>query len=307
MPSALFGALSLNAAQASLPKTKIPALLYGTAWKKAETAVLVCEALKAGFTGIDVAAQPKHYREDLVGKAVREVLEEGKINREDLYVQTKFTSVNGQNRDNMPYDPRSSISDQVRTSISSSLNQLRHSQSSDSSYIDSLVLHSPLPSMAQTLEAWQTLEEFVPDKIHNLGISNTSLSVLEALYDAVKIKPAVVQNRFHPQTGFDVPLREFCRDRGIIYQSFWTLTANPRLLRCLPVQILAESAGVEKEVALYCLVLGLENTVVLDGTTNANRMGGDLAGLERVREWASSDAYEWENQMKQFKSVIGEA
>merc|ERR1712187_770046 len=49
---------------------KMPALLYGTAWKKDETADLVLQALLAGFRGIDTACQPKHYREDLVGVAL---------------------------------------------------------------------------------------------------------------------------------------------------------------------------------------------------------------------------------------------
>lgn len=86
MPSAIFESLYLNAAQASLPKSRIPAFLYGCAWKKDRTADLVYKALLAGFTGIDVAAQPKHYREDLAGEGVRRALLEGKVKREDIFV-----------------------------------------------------------------------------------------------------------------------------------------------------------------------------------------------------------------------------
>lgn len=42
-------------------------MIYGTAWKKEKTAELVKQALKSGFRALDTAAQPKHYREDLVG------------------------------------------------------------------------------------------------------------------------------------------------------------------------------------------------------------------------------------------------
>lgn len=62
-------------------------LVYGTAWKKDKTATLVTQALKAGFRVIDTAAQPKHYREDLVGDAIRAVLAEGVLKREDIYVK----------------------------------------------------------------------------------------------------------------------------------------------------------------------------------------------------------------------------
>lgn len=44
-----------------------PYLLYGTAWKKDDTASLVSQALHAGFRFIDTACQPKHYNEAGVG------------------------------------------------------------------------------------------------------------------------------------------------------------------------------------------------------------------------------------------------
>jgi len=45
-----------------------PFLIYGTAWKKQETARLVSEAIHAGFRFIDTACQPKHYHEPGVGE-----------------------------------------------------------------------------------------------------------------------------------------------------------------------------------------------------------------------------------------------
>lgn len=68
------------------PPTAMPTLIYGTAWKKDRSAELVYTALKAGFRAVDTAAQPKHYREDLVGDGVRKALAEGIVKREDLYV-----------------------------------------------------------------------------------------------------------------------------------------------------------------------------------------------------------------------------
>ena len=62
MSSALFENLVLHGSRQA-----IPAFLYGTAWKKERSADLVYQALCSGFRGVDTAAQPKHYREDLVG------------------------------------------------------------------------------------------------------------------------------------------------------------------------------------------------------------------------------------------------
>jgi diketogulonate reductase-like aldo/keto reductase len=62
----------------------MPCLVYGTAWKKAETADLVEKALLAGFRGIDTAGQPKHYDEALVGVALQRAAQQG-IARDALY------------------------------------------------------------------------------------------------------------------------------------------------------------------------------------------------------------------------------
>lgn len=66
--------------------TKTPKLIYGTAWKKEGTANLVYQALKAGFRGIDTAAQPKHYDERGVGAGLKLAVKDGIVRREDLFV-----------------------------------------------------------------------------------------------------------------------------------------------------------------------------------------------------------------------------
>lgn len=68
---------------------KIPPLLYGTAWKGEATSALVLEALAAGFRGVDVAGQRKHYREDLVGAAILQADADLGISRDKIWVQTK--------------------------------------------------------------------------------------------------------------------------------------------------------------------------------------------------------------------------
>lgn len=66
--------------------TKIPKLVYGTAWKKERTADLVYKALRAGFRGVDTAAQPKHYDERGVAAGVKRAVTEGIIKRDHLFV-----------------------------------------------------------------------------------------------------------------------------------------------------------------------------------------------------------------------------
>ena len=92
------------------------ALVYGTAWKREATADLVVRAIHAGFRSIDTACQPKHYREDLVGAAIARVGASG-FSRESLFLQTKFTPLDGQDPDDVPYDAHVPLAEQVRQSF----------------------------------------------------------------------------------------------------------------------------------------------------------------------------------------------
>lgn len=67
-------------------------IIYGTAWKGEQTADLVYLALKSGFRAIATAAQPKHYREDLVGEGIRRAIKDGIVTRKDIFVSWCFPS-----------------------------------------------------------------------------------------------------------------------------------------------------------------------------------------------------------------------
>ena len=253
---------------------RMPRILYGTAWKKELTDGFVQMAIRHGFRGVDTACQPKHYHEPGVGAAVAACITSG-IPREEFFLQTKFTSVSGQDPKRIPYDPRASLADQVVQSFDVSLANLK------THYVDSLVLHSPYPRDEQTFEAWRALEELVDrGGVRQLGISNCySLDILSALHDASRIKPAVVQNRFYAETGYDRELRAFCREQGIVYQGFWTLTANPKLLAADVVQSLAIAYGRTPEQILFRYLTQVD-VVPLTGTTSESHMRQDLAIFE---------------------------
>lgn len=287
-------------------RSVIPVFLYGCAWKKNRTSELVYKALAAGFTGVDVAAQPKHYNEAGAGEGIRRILSKGKLQRGDLFIQSKYTPFSGQDPTNLPYDPRAPIAAQVHASIASSLQNLRTSDEDEDadSYLDSLVLHSPLPRLEQTKEAWQVFESYVPGKIRHLGISNTTLPILRELHAWARVKPAIVQNRFHAATGYEVKLRQFCRENGIIFQSFWTLSANPWLLKAAPVMAMSRKTGVQAPVVLYAFVLGLRGTVVLNGTQN--HMTSDVQELAELSNWSKLHGTEWQSMQQEFNRIIGE-
>eukprot|EP00746_Dinoflagellata_sp_MGD_P122145 gnl/MRDRNA2_/MRDRNA2_57109_c0_seq1.p2 gnl/MRDRNA2_/MRDRNA2_57109_c0~~gnl/MRDRNA2_/MRDRNA2_57109_c0_seq1.p2 ORF type:complete len:118 (-),score=17.39 gnl/MRDRNA2_/MRDRNA2_57109_c0_seq1:6-359(-) len=98
-------------------------------------------------------------------------------------------------------------------------------------------MHSPMPTLSQTLEAWKAMEQ-IHNKggAHRLGISNCyDLAVLQEICRHATVQPSIVQNRFYSDSGYDVELRAFCKSKDIQYQSFWTLTANPHILNSAAV------------------------------------------------------------------------
>jgi len=254
---------------------KIPSFLYGTAWKEMETEALAKLALESGFLGIDTANQRRHYYEAGVGKALQHVLEEGNIKRGDLFLQTKFTPAGGQDPTSIPYNPRDPLDIQVKTSVEKSLQNLK------TDFIDSLLIHSPLGpqegGMNGTLTVWKTLEEFVKQgKIKQLGISNMyDLKELEKLWNSVEVKPAVVQNRFYADTGYDVGVRTFCTQNQIFYQSFWTLTANPNIVSSSVVVKIARERNKTPEQIFFRALMKM-GIVPLSGTTHEVHMLQDV-------------------------------
>ncbi len=248
----------------------MPNLLYGTAWKKERTDALVEQAIQIGFRGIDTACQPKHYDEKRVGLALARLKEQG-IDRSSLYLQTKFTPLSGQDPSDVPYDKKAILSVQVEQSFNASLNNLQ------TDYLDALLIHSPLPTFEQTLEAWHVMEKF-----HNmggvgrLGISNCyDLALFEKLFNTVKVKPTILQNRFYKDTDYDTSLRQFCIEQGITYQSFWTLTANPHILTSAVMQSLADE--VKKTPAQVFFRFLIQSGVTpLTGTCSTIHMKQDL-------------------------------
>ncbi|MBF0583108.1 MAG: aldo/keto reductase [Magnetococcales bacterium] len=253
---------------------RMPRILYGTAWKKERTADLVTQAIRLGFRGIDTAGQPKHYHEPGVGAAVAACLQQG-LSREELYLQSKFTSLNGQDPTRIPYDPTAPLGEQVAQSFQSSLANLQ------TDYLDCLVLHSPMANPALTQEVWQAMEQlFDQGSVKQLGISNCyHPRLLEMLYQSSRIKPAVLQNRFYADTQYDHGLRAFCRQNRIVYQSFWTLTANPRIL-AHPVLLALAKKYQRTAPQIFFRCLSQMEIVPLTGTTSATHMAEDLAIFE---------------------------
>jgi diketogulonate reductase-like aldo/keto reductase len=275
----------------------MPSLIYGTAWKKERTQGLVERALALGYRGIDTACQPKHYDEAGVGAALRAAFARG-LERREVYVQTKFTPLRGQDPKRVPYDPKANLAEQVRQSVRASLKNLQ------TEYLDAILLHSPLPRFEQTLQVWREFEALRASGGLGgpslLGLSNChDLETLTALHAAAEVKPSILQNRFYADTAYDTELRLWCGAHSVVYQSFWTLSANPHLLAHSTTLELAKLHGVSAAQVLFRGLIQL-GVVPLTGTTNETHMQEGLASLH----FTLSDT-ELERLRKTFEPDLG--
>ena len=146
----------------------LPSFMYGTAWKKEVTTRLVQLAVASGFRAIDTANQLIHYEEAVVGEALQALAKQG-IARDILFLQTKFTPVNGQDH-RTPYDASADLTTQVRQSFDSSLSHLH------TDYLDSYVLHGPYSRRGLGEADWEVSAAieglYESGKTKMIGISN---------------------------------------------------------------------------------------------------------------------------------------
>lgn len=252
-------------------QVSLPAFMYGTAWKREATTRLVLEALEAGFRAIDTANQLVHYDEARVGDALLQVIRKG-VTRDRLFLQTKFTPVNGQDH-RLPYDATASITTQVQQSFKSSLAHLH------TDYLDSYVLHGPYHRRGlgpEDWEVWAAMEAlYDAGKTRIIGVSNVTAEQLALLCERARHKPMVVQNRCYAALGWDRDVRRLCRTHGLIYQAFSLLTANREIFVDPAVRAMAARYGTEPAPLVFRFAMQL-GMLPLTGTTSRQHMDDDL-------------------------------
>jgi diketogulonate reductase-like aldo/keto reductase len=250
-----------------------PDFLYGTAWKEDRTPALVELALQAGFRGIDTANQRRHYFEVGVGQGLAAAYRAGIVTRAELFLQTKYTYQPGQDH-RLPYDPNADLATQVAQSMASSLEHL------DTDHVDSYVLHGPASGHGWTeydAEVWGAMgRERDAGRTRVLGVSNVSLRHLQQMAATGAEMPAFVQNRCFAVRGWDRDVRAFCATRGITYQGFSLLTANPEVLRHPVVGGIAARGGATAAQVVFRFAIAM-GMLPLTGTSSPEHMTQDLA------------------------------
>lgn len=110
--------------------------------------------------------------------------------------------------------------EQVRASLARSLVHLR------TGYLDSFLLHGPLPTPEATLTAWNALARALEDGlVRSIGVSNVyDVESLRALGAAARVE--VVQNRWYEGNSWCRDVWQYCETEGIMFQCVFVLTVR---------------------------------------------------------------------------------
>jgi hypothetical protein len=146
------------------------------------------------------------------------------------------------------------------------------------------------------------------------------------VYDAARIKPSIVQDRFTadiasipnprippgvntPEDRYDAGVRAFCEEKGIVWQPWGVLWGSPDLLAHELIGEVAQELAVEREVALYACVQELSGQVsILVGTSKEERLNAVIDGMRKVEAWKhkGENSGKWHMWMMKFQQILSE-
>ncbi|HVY69035.1 MAG TPA: aldo/keto reductase [Verrucomicrobiae bacterium] len=279
-PGLRFKRIPLNHGTGSLP-----ALGFGTLIPDpAETRIATTNALRVGFRHFDCAERYRNERE--VGQALQGEFATGAVAREEVFITTKLWNTN--------HRP-----ERVGPAFDASCDRL------GLRYLDLYLSHTPFAfqpgdnveprdgngniiydSGVTLLDTWRAMESLVDQgKCGAIGLSDVVLENLAPLYEAARIKPAVVQVESHPHLP-QTELLEFCNQKGIVFLAFAPLGhgARPGPLEDPVVLAIAREASLTPAQVL--LAWGIQRgTAVLTTAKSLDRIGENY-NLSEISEAA---------------------
>jgi 2,5-diketo-D-gluconate reductase A len=219
---------------------EIPQLGFGS-WP-VESAVVVRDAIEAGYRHIDTAAA--YGNEELVGQAIRAC----GLPRAELFVTTKLAN------DRHGYD-------KAIAALDESLQRLGLDQ------VDLFLIHWPRPRAERIVETWRAFEKIVSGgKARAIGVSNFRISDLERLAAETGTLPALNQIELHPWLP-QSELRAYLREHAIATEAWSPLAKGGELLTDPMIAGLAEKHGKSPAQIVLAWHLRLGNIVIPKSVT----------------------------------------
>ncbi|XP_046974879.1 aldo-keto reductase AKR2E4-like isoform X1 [Vanessa cardui] len=212
----------MSTALASVPKYKlnngreIPAIALGTflgfderGMAKSQNKQLrdvILEAIDVGYRHFDTASV--YETEGEIGEAVRMKIDEGVVQREDIFITTKLWNTHHKR-------------EQVVKALNESLQKM------GLNYVDLYLMHWPIGlnedyshSDVDYMETWRGLEDAQRLGLtKSIGVSNFNKDQLRRVIEEGNIKPVVIEIEIHPQI-IQKELVDYAQSQGVVVMGF---------------------------------------------------------------------------------------
>src|SRR3954469_7220123 len=281
----------------------MPALGFGTLIPDpAATRIATKAALEAGFRQLDASERYRNEKE--VGVAMQAVFKAGKIEREEVFIATKLW-----NNNHRP--------ERVKPAFEASLQRLQLD------YVDLYLIHTPFafqPGDEQDprdtngdviydkgvtlMDTWRALESLVDEgRCKAIGLSDVNLDQAKEIFEAARIKPAVVHVESHPYLP-EWDLLDYCRENAIVFQAFAALghSSKPNLLED-PV-ITAIAGRVDKTPAQVLLAWAIQRGTALLTTSKTPGRIKENFEVSAIPEDAVREISEGIKSKVRFNAVV---
>lgn len=269
--------------------TTIPVIGMGTFGSDnygAETiADSVKKAIKMGYRHIDCASVYGNEKE--IGKAIKEVLDEGVVKREDIWITSKVWN-----------DKHDAVVESCRQTLEDL--QLR--------YLDLYLVHWPFPNYhppkcdvtsrqhnavpyihENYMKTWTQMESLVESGlVRSIGTSNMTIPKMELLLRDCKIKPVLNEMEIHPH--FQQPeLYNFLKENGIEVVGFSPIGSPKRPERdrtpddtvdIEDMVIVSIARRLNVHPAVVCLVWAVQRgQITIPFSVNEDKLYSNLKGV----------------------------
>lgn len=266
---------------------QIPAVGLGT-WKSSPEQVYkaVKAALNIGYRHIDCAAIYRN--ETAVGKALKEAIASGDVQRKDLWITSKLWN-NAHRRS------------EVIGGLQKTLTDLQLD------YLDLYLIHWPVALKSEVMlpekpedfysletvplsETWQGMEDVLEQGLcRHIGVSNFSRQKLADLQATAKHKPEMNQVESHPCLQ-QQELLDYCQKEGILFTAYSPLGSSdrppslkkadePQLLSHSVIQEIATRHQATPAQVLIAWALN-RNTVAIPKSVNPQRLQENIAAVD---------------------------
>jgi len=270
----------------------IPIIGLGT-WKSEPNEVksAVKDAIDIGYRHFDCALAYENEAE--IGDAIREKIEEGVVERKDLFITSKLWNT---------YHTRKRVVDCLKRTLSDLQTE----------YVDLYLIHWPMgykegdvifpkdsngkfvTSDVDYIETWKGMEDVCRDGLcKSIGLSNFNSQQIQRVLSIAEIKPVVLQVECHPYLNQE-KLLAFCKEHKLALTAYsclgaparpWVTASDPVIMEDPVIKELA--AKHNKSPAQICLRFQIQRgVIVIPKSTTRSRIESNF----QVFDFKLSDA-----------------